>query len=144
MRLSNTPSGVQHSEEQRIRDQIQALKSLLPQPEPEPRDPLNVLVVKAFSDGATHSQARDVNNEWGKVGRGIRECLRQGGEVSMRPLDPKQEFQEHKYYPGRERLKELETFVGRVASLNRDAGEMDAGMLVQLVDDARWLIEGRV
>lgn len=143
MRLNATNPGSQHSDEKRIRDQIHALQALLQRPEPEPRTPLDVLIVKTFSDGATHSQSRDVNNEWGRIGRGIRECLRQGGEVSLRPLDPKQEFQEQKYYPSRERIKELEEFVGRIVRLNRDAGEMGAGMLAQLVDDARWLMKGK-
>ncbi len=104
MRL-NPPS---ETEVRQIQDQIQALKAKLPPREHESRDPLHAIIVKTFLDGASHSRPMDLNNEWAKAGHGIREAIKQGGEVVVRPLYPGEVVQEQKYYPGRERIRVLD------------------------------------
>lgn len=142
MRLKSNapPPDPTATEERLILEQIAALKAKLPPREQEPRESVHAVVVKTFLDGACHSRSVDIGTEWGKVGHGIKEAIKQGGEVVMRPLYPGEVVQEQKYYPGRERIKELEAFTGRVCRLNRDAGEMGAGMLASLVDEARRLM----
>jgi hypothetical protein len=144
MRL-NTPGSMPQSETEvrLIQEQIAALKSRLPPREHESRDPLHAVVVKTFLDGASHSRTLDLNNEWAKAGHGIREAIKQGGEVVVRPLYPGEVVEEKKYYPGRERIKVLEALVGRVARLHPEAGEIGPGMLASLVEESRKLMEGK-
>lgn len=113
------------TEERLILEQIAALKAKLPPREQEPRESVHAVVVKTFLDGACHSRSVDIGTEWGKVGHGIREAIKQGGEVVMRPLYPGEVVQEQKYYPGRERIKELEAFVGSLADPMEWMGGID-------------------
>lgn len=129
------------NEEDAIRAQIAALKEKLPPIPHEPAEPLQAVVTKVFPDGATHTRTVDIANEWKRVGHGIREAVRQGGEVTLRPLFPGEGVQEYKEYPSTRRIKALEALVDRVARLNPDAGEIGPGMLVQLVTEARGLME---
>lgn len=137
MRLN--PQGLTATEERHILDEIQKLKAKLPPRHQEPREPLHAVIVKTFPDGANHSRPMDLNNEWSKAGHGIREAIKQGGEVVVRPLYPGEVAQEQKYYPGRERLKILEAFVERVADpASWTHGHQSVGMLM---DEAHVLME---
>lgn len=129
------------SEEDAIRARIAELRARLPREHHEPAEPLQTVVTKIFPDGAVHTRTVDIASEWKRVGHGIREAVRQGGEVTMRPLFPGEGVQEHKEYPSTKRIKALEALVDRVARLNPDAGEVGPGMLAQLVTEARGLME---
>lgn len=129
------------TEEMDIRTRIAELKARLPKEPHEPSEPLHTVVSKVFRDGATHTRTVDIANDWKRVGGSIREAVRQGGEVVMRPLFPGEEVQEHKEYPSTRRIVALEHLVDRVARLNPEAGEIGAGMLASLVEEARGLME---
>ena len=96
------------SEEDAIRARIAELRARLPREHHEPAEPLQAVITKVFPDGATHTRTVDIANEWKRVGHGIREAVRQGGEVTMRPLFPGEGVQEHKEYPSTKRIKALE------------------------------------
>jgi len=138
---SQGPESMPLCAEDAIRAQIAALQEKLPPREPrEPAPPLHAVVTKVFLDGGTHTRTVDLANEWGRVGSGIRDAVKQGGEVTLRPLYPGESGAEVKHYPSAERIKVLEALVDRVARLNPDAGEIGPGMLVQLVEGARGLM----
>lgn len=108
------------SEEDAIRARIAELRARLPLEHHEPAEPLQAVVTKVFPDGAVHTRTVDIANEWKRVGHGIREAVRQGGEVTMRPLFPGEGVQEYKEYPSTKRIKALEEAVSRFLEL-RDA-----------------------
>jgi len=108
------------SEEDAIRARIAELRARLPREHHEPAEPLQAVVTKVFPDGAVHTRTVDIANEWKRVGHGIREAVRQGGEVTMRPLFPGEGVQEYKEYPSTKRIKALEEAVSRFLEL-RDA-----------------------
>lgn len=108
------------AEEAAIRQRIQELRSRLPQETHEPREPLHTVVTKVFKDRAHHTKTVDIANAWHSVGKGIREAIRQGGEVTLRPLFPGEEPQEHKDYPSTKRIRELEAALGETLALLRD------------------------
>lgn len=127
-------------QEQAIRDQIATLKAQLPPVAHEPAEPLHAVVTKVFVDGANHTRTVDLANDWKRVGHAIRDAVKQGGEVTLRPLYPGEGVQEHKEYPSTRRIRALEVLVDRVARLNPDSGEIGPGMLASLVEEARGLM----
>lgn len=131
------------SEEETIRNQIAELRARLPPLPREPAEPLHAVVTKVFRDGGNHTRTVDLANDWKRVGHGIRDAVKQGGEVTLRPLYSGEGVQEHKEYPSTKRIKALEVLVDRVARLNPGAGEIGPGMLVQLVEEARELMAGQ-
>jgi pyruvate/oxaloacetate carboxyltransferase len=132
------------SEEETIRNQIAELRAKLPPLPREPAEPLHAVVTKVFRDGGNHTRTVDLANDWKRVGHGIRDTVKQGGEVTLRPLYTGEGVQEHKEYPSTKRIKALEVLVDRVARLNPGAGEIGPWMLVQLVEAARELMDGQV
>jgi hypothetical protein len=108
------------SEEDTIRNQIAELRAKLPKEPHEPAEPLHAVVSKVFLDGAVHTRTVDLANEWKRVGTGIREAVRQGGEVVVRPLYAGEGVQEHKEYPSTRRIKALEEEASKLHEL-RDA-----------------------
>jgi pyruvate/oxaloacetate carboxyltransferase len=132
------------SEEETIRNQIAELRAKLPPLPREPAEPLHAVVTKVFRDGGNHTRTVDLANDWKRVGHGIRDTVKQGGEVTLRPLYTGEGVQEHKEYPSTKRIKALEVLVDRVARLDPGAGEIGPGMLVQLVEAARELMAGQV
>lgn len=107
-------------EEDAIRNQIAELRAKLPKEPHEPAEPLHAVVSKVFLDGAVHTRTVDLANEWKRVGSGIREAVRQGGEVVVRPLYVGEGVQEHKEYPSTRRIKALEEALGQTLALLRD------------------------
>lgn len=130
-------------EEQAIRDQIQALKAKLPPIPHEPTEPLHAVVSKVFQDGANHTRTVDLANDWKRVGGSIRDAVKQGGEVVLRPLYAGEQPLEVKDYPSTKRIRELEALVVRVSRLHPEAGEIGPGMLASLVEEARGLMAGK-
>lgn len=96
-------------QEQAIKDKIAALKAQLPPLVHEPSEPLHAVVSKVFSDGATHTRTVDIANDWKRVGNSIRDAVKQGGEVVLRPLYAGEVPQEAKEYPSTKRIKALES-----------------------------------
>ena len=138
-----SPGEMSLTEEMSIRAKIQDLRAQLPPVSHEPVEPLHAVVTKVFVDGANHTRTVDLANDWKRVGHAIRDAVKQGGEITLRPLYPGEGVQEHKEYPSTKRIKALEVLVDRVARLNPDAGEIGPGMLVQLVEEARGLMAAR-
>lgn len=95
-------------EEARIRESIAALKEKLPPVSHEPAEPLHAVVTKVFVDGANHTRTVDLANDWKRIGHAIRDAVKQGGEVTLRPLYPGEGVQEHKEYPSTRRIRALE------------------------------------
>lgn len=108
------------TEEMDLRARIAALKAQLPREPHEPSEPLQAVVTKVFLDGAVHTRTVDIANEWKRVGHGIREAVRQGGEVTLRPLYSGEGVQEHKEYPSTKRIKALEGALGQALELLRE------------------------
>lgn len=130
-------------EEQVIRDQIATLKAQLPPMPHEPSEPLHAVVSKVFPDGANHTRTVDLANDWKRVGGSIRDAVKQGGEVVLRPLYAGEQASETKDYPSTKRIRELEALVVRVARLPPEAGEIGPGVLASLVEEARGLMAGK-
>ena len=132
------------SEEDTIRNQIAELKAKLPPIPHEPSEPLHAVVSKVFPDGANHTRTVDIANDWKRVGGSIRDAVKQGGEVVLRPLYAGEQPLEVKDYPSTKRIRELEALVVRVSRLHPEAGEIGPGMLASLVEGARGLMAGKV
>lgn len=108
------------SEEDAIRNQIAELRAKLPKEPHEPAEPLHAVVSKVFLDGANHTRAVDLANEWKRVGGSIRDAVKQGGEVVLRPLYAGEQPLEVKDYPSTRRIKALEEEASKLHEL-RDA-----------------------
>jgi len=103
------------SDEAEIHNRIAALKTLLPPREPkEPTAPMHTVVTKVFLDRGTHTRTVDLANDWGRVGSSIRDAVKQGAEVTLRPLYPGESGAEVKHYPSAERIKVLEEAIREV------------------------------
>lgn len=118
------------SEEETIRNQIAELRAKLPKEAREPAEPLHAVVTKVFRDGGNHTRTVDLANDWKRVGHGIRDTVKQGGEVTLRPLYTGEGVQEHKEYPSTKRIKALEDALGQTLDLLRDLP--DSGGIVGL------------
>ena len=140
---SQSPESMPLCAEQVIRDRIAELKAKLPQMPHEPSEPVHAVVSKVFPDGANHTRTVDLANDWKRVGGSIRDAVKQGGEVVLRPLYAGEEPKEKKDYPSTKRIRELEALVERVARLRPEAGEIGPGMLASLVEEARGLMSGK-
>lgn len=116
----STPESMPLCQEQAIKDKIAALKAQLPPLVHEPSEPLHAVISKVFSDGATHTRTGDIANDWKRVGNSIRDAVKQGGEVVLRPLYAGEVPQEAKEYPSTKRIKALEGALGQALELLRE------------------------
>jgi hypothetical protein len=108
--------------EQAIRDQIAELKAKLPAIPHERAEPLHVVVSRVYKDGASHIRTEDIANDWKRVGGSIRDAVKQGGEVVLRPLYSGEQPLEVKEYPSTKRIRALEEALERLLRHSHNFG----------------------